>query len=645
MLFVIALVLPCLVLVALGLRLLRQERELAEKRLVEEQHRRTSEVRQQLLAQMERVQLRVATVLAAQPEGVWPNRPGDPAVALVGWVHDSRLLLPWDTNPATKEFSKLLAEAPFSQKIREGEVAELSANRAAEAVDLYHQALALARHPAQRAQAQLSLARALEKAGRRAAATPQYRQMLATPAQIVDEHGVPLAFYAAGRLLDAPAERAAVLDFLRKELESRAWFSPTAAYMLRDLVDTLAHNAAAPERLADLRQAQRLAAQHVRRVEQALALQRDFPSTPLALAPTSQPSPREPVWIPYGQELWLVGHLATVRDSTPAIVVVHAQEVFSGLRAAASSPDDWRDSARFVAGAAQGEDLAPNFPGLKVVFAARAGAALTQQASLQRAFYLAALFVVLGVTLFGAYLLWRDVRRELGVAELRSQFVSSVSHELKTPLTAIRMFAETLRDGRSADSGMRDEYLETIVNESERLTRLLNNVLDFSKIEQGKKTYRPAPTALPEVLHAAVRALQYPLAQDGFDLRLQVDEDLPPIRADADALQQAILNLLINAMKYSGSNRAIDLSLRVQNGDAIIEVTDRGVGIPAEEQRHIFEKFYRVPTPENQRLPGTGLGLTLVEHIAHAHGGRVEVRSAAGQGSTFSIHLPIERST
>jgi signal transduction histidine kinase len=247
--------------------------------------------------------------------------------------------------------------------------------------------------------------------------------------------------------------------------------------------------------------------------------------------------------------------------------------------------------------------------------------------------------------LFGAYLLWRDVRRELGVAELRSQFVSSVSHELKTPLTAIRMFAETLRDARSADSGMRDEYLETIVNESERLTRLLNNVLDFSKIEQGKKIYRPAPTALPEVLHAAVRALQYPLSQNGFDLRVQVEEGLPLLRVDADALQQAILNLLTNAMKYSGSNRVIDLALRVQNGDAIIEVTDRGVGIPVEEQRHIFEKFYRVPTPENQRLPGTGLGLTLVEHIARAHGGRVEVRSAEGQGSTFAIHLPIERFT
>jgi hypothetical protein len=124
--------------------MLRQESELAQKRLVEEQHRRTSEVRQQLLAQLERIQLRVATVLAAQPEGVWPNRPEDPAVALVGWVHDSRLLLPWDTNPATKEFSKLLAEAPFSQKIREGEVAELSANRADAAADLYRQALALA---------------------------------------------------------------------------------------------------------------------------------------------------------------------------------------------------------------------------------------------------------------------------------------------------------------------------------------------------------------------------------------------------------------------------------------------------------------------------------------------------------------------
>jgi signal transduction histidine kinase len=286
--------------------------------------------------------------------------------------------------------------------------------------------------------------------------------------------------------------------------------------------------------------------------------------------------------------------------------------------------------------------LGENFPGMKVAFSAKDETASTKRWDLRRYFYFAALLLVLSVTSFGAYLVWRDVRRELNLTALRSQFVSSVSHELKTPLTAIRMFAETLRMRRASDQQTQAEYLDTIVNESERLTRLLNNVLDFSKIEQGKKTYHLAPTSLSEVVQTSARILEYPLAQQGFELHVNVENNLPSLNADRDALQQAILNLLTNAMKYSGESREIDLRLATQNGDAVIEVTDRGVGIASEEQRRIFEKFYRVPTPENKLISGTGLGLTLVEHVAKGHGGRVEVRSVIAGGSTFALHLPLE---
>jgi signal transduction histidine kinase len=136
--------------------------------------------------------------------------------------------------------------------------------------------------------------------------------------------------------------------------------------------------------------------------------------------------------------------------------------------------------------------------------------------------------------------------------------------------------------------------------------------------------------------------MQYPLAQQGFQLRVEIENGLPAARVDADAVEQAILNLLTNAMKYSGESREIDLHLQRQGGQAVIEVRDKGVGIPRKEQPRIFEKFYRAPTPENLRVPGTGLGLTLVEHIAKAHGGYVEVQSEPGKGSTFSIHLPLE---
>jgi signal transduction histidine kinase len=206
------------------------------------------------------------------------------------------------------------------------------------------------------------------------------------------------------------------------------------------------------------------------------------------------------------------------------------------------------------------------------------------------------------------------------------------------------MFAELL-EMRTADESTQAEYLNTIVNESERLTRLLNNVLDFSRIEHGQKSYAIAPTQLDQVIRSATRVMEYPLNAQGFDLRVQIDEAMPPVPADPDAVKQAVLNLLTNAMKYSGKSRTIELQLRRDGSEAVVEVTDHGIGIPAHEQARIFEKFYRANVPENQAISGTGLGLALVAHIVHAHHGSVRVDSRDGDGTIFSIRLPMSTST
>ena len=494
-----------------------------------------------------------------------------------------------------------------------------------------------AHEPAQAAYARLLLARSLARSGGQSEAIAHYKKILALPSELVDEQDIPFSLYAAERLLELGVEHQAVLECVRSELNTNRWLPPTESYILRELANKLAE--AAPDNAIkeDAKQTQQQISQRIRELEQAVSLQRDFPDLKLAPIAGDQSHSSEPLWIPYGPETWLVSVTNELAGARSIVVAVRADRVLATLDPTNHSAD----KAKFITGnGSTGESLGENFPGLRLALD-NDQAAKTGRWNPQRSFYLVALLLVLSVTSFGAYLLWLDVRREMRLAELRSQFVSSVSHELKTPLTAIRMFAETLRLGRSTTQQTQAEYLDTIINENERLTRLLNNVLDFSQIEQGKKTYHLAPTSLVEIVHTAARAMDYPLAQQGFELRLNVEDNLPVVNADSDALQQAILNLLTNAMKYSGASREIDLRLQRQNGQAIIQVTDYGVGIAREEQAPIFENFYRVVTPESKLIPGTGLGLTLVAHVAKAHGGSVEVQSTPGEGSTFSIYLPL----
>jgi two-component system, OmpR family, phosphate regulon sensor histidine kinase PhoR len=193
------------------------------------------------------------------------------------------------------------------------------------------------------------------------------------------------------------------------------------------------------------------------------------------------------------------------------------------------------------------------------------------------------------------------------------------------------------------DENTQREYADTILAEGERLGRLVDNVLDFAKIEQGKRRlYRLRTAALAEVVRSAIRALEKPLAQQGFTLELKMEESIPEVQADADALMRAILNLLTNAMKYSGTSRQIELKLTQRRRHAVIQVRDFGFGLPPEELEKVFEKFYRAPQPEGESVPGTGLGLTIVKHVAEEHGGSVEVRSEPGKGSTFSILIPLD---
>jgi signal transduction histidine kinase len=254
---------------------------------------------------------------------------------------------------------------------------------------------------------------------------------------------------------------------------------------------------------------------------------------------------------------------------------------------------------------------------------------------------MAAFALLLLVIALGLAATYRVVRHESEMARLKSDFVANVSHDLKTPLSLIRMFAETLEMNRAPDEATRREYYAVITRESQRLTRLIDNVLDFSRIEDGRQRYDIVPTPVEPIVQEVVEAFRYSLAQQGFKVDVEVAPDLPELPLDAEAIKQALANLVDNAIKYSGDRRRVRVSARAVDREVRIDVADEGIGVPPGEARRIFEKFYRVGRSETQGRRGSGLGLALVKHIVEAHGGRVSVDSRMGEGSRFSLHFPV----
>jgi signal transduction histidine kinase len=243
----------------------------------------------------------------------------------------------------------------------------------------------------------------------------------------------------------------------------------------------------------------------------------------------------------------------------------------------------------------------------------------------------------------GIWLTYRNVSREMNLARLKSDFVANVSHELRTPLALIRLYAETLELGRLTAKEKYHEYFRIIREESERLTALINNILDFSRIDAGRKEYEFKETNLAELVHSTLDSYRFQIQQNGFAFEENISGDVPPVIVDREAIARSLLNLVNNALKYSKDQKYIGVSLYCLNSSVNLEVRDRGIGIPANEQEKIFEKFYRCGDPLVHTVKGSGLGLALVRHIARAHGGDVRVESAPEKGSKFTIALPLDR--
>jgi len=259
----------------------------------------------------------------------------------------------------------------------------------------------------------------------------------------------------------------------------------------------------------------------------------------------------------------------------------------------------------------------------------------------ENVFYGALLSFIVVLMLLGAVLLARDISRESETTRLKTEFVHNISHELKTPLTLIRLYGETLQRKENLTEEQRRESYVIITKESERLSHLIDNVLDSSRIDMGRKEFHFARGSLSRVVQETLDSYRYHLGKKGFQVHEEIASDLPEMAFDREAIAGALINLLANAMKFSPERKDITVRLFRKCGVAVIQVEDRGIGIARQDLAGIFRRFYRAQGSVVSGTHGSGLGLSLVKHTAEAHGGSVEVESEPGKGSVFSVILPI----
>jgi two-component system phosphate regulon sensor histidine kinase PhoR len=256
------------------------------------------------------------------------------------------------------------------------------------------------------------------------------------------------------------------------------------------------------------------------------------------------------------------------------------------------------------------------------------------------------------VIVVGAIAIVLVAEKERRISALKSEFVANVSHELKTPLALVRMFAEMLQSGRVASDTKKQEYLDIIVRESERLSALIENVLDFARLERGRGSYEFAEADVGDAVSRAANVYRYRAEREGVKLVVDVEPSLPRARIDERAIQLAVINLVDNALKYAPGGETITIRACGHDGGVRIEVGDEGPGVAPEDRHRIFERFVRLSgsrdeksSSEKSRSPvrGSGIGLALVKHIAESHGGRAWVESELGHGSTFTFTIPARR--
>lgn len=297
-----------------------------------------------------------------------------------------------------------------------------------------------------------------------------------------------------------------------------------------------------------------------------------------------------------------------------------------------------------VAGSGESTEAGAPLPGWRLSFALLDTKGLDEVARARRASYLWAGFLVIGAMAVMGVFVGNIFRRQMRLARLKTDLVAAVSHELKTPLASMRLLVDSLLEDTHLDPVKTREYLQLISGENQRLTRLIENFLTFSRIERNRQRFDFAPVQPGNVIHAAAHVLRERLQSPACRFEIEVPPDLPLLQADEDALITVLLNLIDNAYKYTPSGKEVvkHITVRAHHsaGEVVFEVEDNGIGIAPRDQKRIFRRFYQVDQRLARETGGCGLGLSIVEFIVRAHGGSVRVNSRPGAGSTFIVRLP-----
>jgi two-component system phosphate regulon sensor histidine kinase PhoR len=244
------------------------------------------------------------------------------------------------------------------------------------------------------------------------------------------------------------------------------------------------------------------------------------------------------------------------------------------------------------------------------------------------------------ILIIAVILVFRNVKKEVQLAQNKADFVSNVSHEIRTPLALISMFAETLEMGRVKSEEKKQEYYGIISKETHRLSGIVNKILNFSQTEANKKVLNIESISLSKSIHEVLTNYDFHLKNKGFEYSFDQTDELN-VKADKEAFVEIIINLIDNAIKYSGDKKRIEISIGKENSYGFVAVKDHGIGISAMDQKHIFDKFYRVSTGDLAKSKGTGLGLSLVKQLVEAQQGKITVSSNPGHGSLFTLYFPL----